>query len=163
MDMIDDGAQPLFTWLDFHNCAREIIEKIRAANVTITGVFAIPRGGLCLASVIANAFAVPITVGYFPESSTPTSVLAVDDSTCTGGSLVPFARHGMPCAVLVKHPQAPAISPFFYAIESDELYLFPWECEAEHELRAVEEIVIGWSEFSDAPSQSSDVDASHEV
>jgi len=139
--MLDDGAQPLYSWAHFHYDARKIIESIRESGATITGVYAIPRGGLCLATVLAHALVVPLYVGHEPERSTQTSVLACDDNTITGDSLRPFAERGMPCAVLVKHPNAPGIQPLFYARESDEMFLFPWEAEAAVEPYPLEDVV----------------------
>jgi len=143
LDMADDGAQPIYCWYDFHTDAREIIRQIQESGVTITGIIAVPKGGLVLGTVLAHAFCVPLYVGYVPEPWMPTTVLAVDDNTVTGGSLAAFAYAGMPSAVLVKHPNAPGIHPFFFAQESDEMFLFPWEAEALHEPLPVETIVAG--------------------
>lgn len=139
----EDAPTPLYSWFDFQVDIREIIRQIQESGVTITGVFAIPKGGLPLGVALAHAFCVPLDVGYVPLPSTPTSVLAVDDSTITGGSLTPFAHRGMPCAVLVKHPNAPAIHPFFFGREASDSPLFPWEAEAPNVSHSIEAIVVG--------------------
>lgn len=148
MDMADDGGQPLYSWYDFHCAAREIITQIKAEGTTITGVVAIPRGGLALGLVISHALCVPLYIATEPEPWMPTTILACDDNTVTGGSLAPFAHRGMPCAVLQQHPNAPGIHPFFRAEISDELYLFPWEAESPNvaDQYDVETIVAGPSE-----------------
>ncbi len=143
MDMVDDGAQPLYCWYDFHTDAREIIKQIKETGVTITGIVAIPKGGLVLGTLLAHAFCVPLHIGYAPEPWMPTTFLAVDDNTITGGSLAPFSHYGMPTAVLVKHPSAPGIHPFFFAQESDEMFLFPWEADAPQQEWSVEDVVAG--------------------
>lgn len=151
--MVEDGEQPIYSWLDFHADVRDLLAQLKDADITITGIFAIPRGGLTLGTVLSYALNVPLSIGHEPLLSTTTSVLAVDDSTCTGGSLVPFARHGMPCAVLVKHPQAPGIGPFFCARESDELFLYPWEAEGAPEQIPLEDIVLGGGFDGDTESE----------
>jgi hypothetical protein len=143
IDMADDGGQPLYSWYDVHAGARELVDQIKKSGATITGIVAIPKGGLVLGTILAHAFCVPLHIGHAPEPWMPTSFLAVDDNSITGGSLSPFAHYGMPCAVLVRHPNAPGIHPFYFAEESDEMYLFPWEAEGEQELRDVETIVAG--------------------
>lgn len=143
IDMADDGAQPLYSWYDVHAGARELIKQIKESGATITGIVAIPKGGLVLGTILAHAFCVPLHIGFDPEPWMPTTFLAVDDNTITGGSLAPFTRYGMPCAVLVKHPNAPGIHPFYAAEESDEMYLFPWEAEAPGVDHSVEDIVAG--------------------
>lgn len=131
--MADDGAQPLFTWYAVAYWARDLVKQIRAAGVTVTHVVAIPRGGLVLGTMMSYAFAVPLHICNEPEPWMPPTTLVCDDNTITGGSLAPFARQGMPCAVFVKHPQAPAVSPFFFGFEDDDMWLFPWEIEGARE------------------------------
>jgi hypothetical protein len=138
--MYDDGGQPLYTWLDFTIDVRVLLDTIKRDGLTITGVYAIPRGGVCLATAIAYALEVPMYFGHHPERNTQTSVLACDDNAITGDTLQPFAAHGMPCAVLVKHPNANVVGCIF-ARESDEMYLFPWEVEAACERYTIEEVL----------------------
>lgn len=133
MDMADDGAQPLMTWYDFHTGVRAIVKRIKDRNMGITHVCAIPRGGLVLGTMLSHALSVPLVVQSLPLPSDPTTMLVCDDNAITGDSLAPFSRAGMPCAVIVKHPNANTCEPFLYAYESDEMWLFPWETEAAHE------------------------------
>ena len=128
--MVDDGAQPLYSWLDFHDDARALIEHLRDNAITVTAIVAIPRGGLVLGTVLSHAFTVPLYVRDHPEGWDLPTTLVVDDNAITGLSLRPFLYAGMNAAVLVKHPNVDALSSIHYVRESDEVFLFPWEVEA---------------------------------
>lgn len=141
MDMSDDGAQPLYSWLDFHDDARELIARIKESGITITAIVAIPRGGLVLGALLSHAFTVPLHVRSWPEPWDQPTTLVVDDNAITGGSLAPFFERALPCAVLVKHPMANTCEPFFYARVSDEMFLFPWEVEGAREPYDIDHVV----------------------
>lgn len=138
--MADDGGQPLLTWLGVATGARKLLEQFKADGITVTHVVAIPRGGLVLGAILSHALVVPLHVCESPAPWMPPTTLVCDDNSITGESLKPFASAGMPCAVLVRHPAAPAVSPFYFAWESDEMWLFPWEAEAAAEPYTIEEI-----------------------
>lgn len=140
--MADDGGQPLYSWLDFHDDVRGLIAHLRENEITITAIVAIPRGGLVLGTMLAHAFTVPLYVRSFPEPWDPTTTLVVDDNAITGGSLQPFLYRGMTAAVLVKHPNVDPMSSIHYARESDEVYLFPWEVEAAQEPLPLADVVM---------------------
>lgn len=139
--MIDDGTQPLYSWLDFHYDARRLILALRAAELTITAIVAIPRGGLVLGTVLSHAFAVPLYVRSLPEAWDPPTTLVVDDNAITGGSLQPFLYRGLTAAVLIRHPNVDPMSTIYSARESDEVFLFPWEVEASPEPPSLTDVV----------------------
>lgn len=116
-------------WAEFDEAVSELCAQLKSHS--ITHIIAVPRGGLCLATALSHALVVPLYVGTQPEPWMPPTTLAVDDMSIDGTSLQPFAAANMPCAVLVKHANAPAVSPFFYVWDtSEEEVHFPWEADA---------------------------------
>lgn len=141
LQLVDDGGQPLYSWLDFHYDARRLLLALRDAGLTVTQIVAIPRGGLVLGTLLSHALAVPLHVRAMPEPWDPPTTLVVDDNAITGGSLQPFLYRGMTAAVLIRHPNVDPMSTIYYARESDDVFLFPWEVEASPEPPSLADVV----------------------
>ena len=109
----------VLSWLDFDLAVQSLVEQLSSAS--FTGVYGVPRGGLCLAVALSHALERPLLAEPKPDA------LIVDDVYETGRTLealharFPTAR----CVVWVsKSP--PQWWDAVVVTDSSEWLLFPW-------------------------------------
>ena len=95
-----------------------------------TGVYGLPRGGLCLAVMISHALNIPMLAA--PASG----CLIVDDICDSGESLVHYyknssgERQNYRIATLYYKENALGVVPDLYDfVKRDNWVVFPWECD----------------------------------
>ena len=110
------------TWDEAELFARSVSENAEG----VSGVYGVPRGGLCLAVMVSHALGVPILAA--PDDH----ALIIDDVIDTGAALLKEHNRGRKIAALYRKEGA-AFSPDYYlkTVASDCWVVFPWEVENE--------------------------------
>ena len=110
----------VLSWLEFDLAVQSLVEQLSSAS--FTGVYGVPRGGLCLAVALSHALERPFLAEPQPDA------LIVDDIYETGQTLQ---------ALRLKFPRALFVvwvskSPLVWwraavVVNTADWMLFPWE------------------------------------
>lgn len=116
------------TWNDISDFIKHKIEPAHA-DKQFTGVFGVPRGGVCLAVMISHCLNIPMLAAPAP------GCLIVDDICDSGESLIHYfknssgeGRQDYTIATLYYKENALGVVPDIYSkIKEDKWVVFPWE------------------------------------
>lgn len=105
------------TWKEFDHAVRRIAAQAPPA----TGVYGVPRGGLCLAVALSHRLELPLVAA--PTSAT----LIVDDVVDSGATRAGFSGHppDLFWAWVDKHGSLAVNAAL--RLPADEWIVFPWE------------------------------------
>lgn len=87
----------------------------------ITGVYGIPRGGLCLAVMLSHKLNIPLLAAPCKDC------VVIDDIADTGETLYHYAEKGYCIATMYYHKQSKIVPDFWYKEKTDKWIVFPWE------------------------------------
>ena len=87
----------------------------------ITGVYGIPRGGLCLAVMLSHKLNIPLLAA--PSKN----CVVIDDIADTGETLYHYRGKGYYIATMYYHKQSKVVPDFWYKEKTNEWIVFPWE------------------------------------
>lgn len=87
----------------------------------ITGVYGIPRGGLCLAVMLSHKLNIPLLAA--PSKN----CVVIDDIADTGETLYHYRGKGYYIATMYYHKQSRVVPDFWYKEKTNEWIVFPWE------------------------------------
>jgi hypoxanthine phosphoribosyltransferase len=114
----------VLSWLEFDQAVQSLVEQLSSAS--FSGVYGVPRGGLCLAVALSHALERPLLAEPKPDA------LIVDDVYETGRTLeslhIRFPKANFVVWVSKRPPQ------WWDAVvvtDSSEWLLFPWENAAQ--------------------------------
>jgi hypoxanthine phosphoribosyltransferase len=112
-----------YTWEEFEVDIKGLVAMVRAAKGSkkLTGIFAVPRGGLVPGVRLSHELDLPLIMGGVTEST-----LVVDDIVDTGTTLAPYRKRGCPILTLFRHAEC-LVTPTFHARENRTWVVFPWE------------------------------------
>lgn len=113
------------TWEEVEQFVDGVCERYKGK---ISGVYAIPRGGLILGTIISNRLNVPLLLGAAK------GCLVLDDICDTGESLIHYVKNssgnqeGYLTATMFYKANRLGIKPDFYMFtKSEDWIVFPWE------------------------------------
>lgn len=120
--MITEG----YSWREFLDDARHLVNQIRASGQKVNYVYGIPRGGLVLAVYLSHTLDVQLLTGEYAAETLPSRTLVCDDNTITGTSIAPYTEADCLTAVLI-HGVAADYTPSWHGRRSAYWPIFPWE------------------------------------
>ncbi len=121
-----------YNWQSFENDIKTIIGFIEGEKWNITGIYAIPKGGLVLGVYLANWLNVPLYLdfhdcvkGCFDYEN----ILVVDDISDSGRSLTKIPDVCGLNTITLYVKEGTQFIPNFYCRQAkkDEWIFFPWE------------------------------------
>ncbi|QNJ14744.1 phosphoribosyl transferase domain containing protein [Synechococcus sp. A18-46.1] len=110
----------LLSWQQFDDAVALL--AVRARSRDLTGVYGVPRGGLCLAVALSHAMDLPLLQSPEPDA------LVVDDVYETGRTLETLRLQFPQASFAVWVSKTPPL--WWHAaevVDSPEWLLFPWE------------------------------------
>ena len=108
-----------FTWTEFDNSVQDIADKCKCKN--FSGVYGIPRGGLCLAVALSHKLNLKILDNPLKNS------LIVDDVYETGLTLKSYKHVEGACFFVLFSKKEPTWWNTLYLSQKVEWIVFPWE------------------------------------
>ena len=109
----------MLSWEDFNSCINSMTNACK--NKDFSGVYGVPRGGLCLAVAMSHSLNIP----YLEDLKA--GCLVVDDVYETGTTLTEISNFP-DTTIFVWHSKV--VPQWWNAIEisrSDDWLVFPWE------------------------------------
>ena len=110
----------VLSWQQFDDAVALL--AVRARSRDLTGVYGVPRGGLCLAVALSHAMDLPLLQSPEPDA------LVVDDVYETGRTLETLRLQFPQASFAVWVSKTPSL--WWHAaevVDSPEWLLFPWE------------------------------------
>lgn len=93
----------------------------------ISGVYAVPRGGLVLGTMLSHSLDVPLLASPFKNC------IVVDDIADTGGTLNYLAKRRDIAIACMYYNQDSSFEPDFWKFEKTDKWIhFPWEAESDN-------------------------------
>tara|TARA_B100000424_G_C22746058_1_gene403462 strand:- start:225 stop:620 length:396 start_codon:yes stop_codon:yes gene_type:complete len=111
--------QRFFTWTEFDNSVEDIAGKCKCKN--LSGIYGIPRGGLCLAVALSHKLNLKILDNPLKDS------LIVDDVYETGLTLESYKHIEGACFFVLFSKKEPIWWNTVYLSQKMEWIIFPWE------------------------------------
>ena len=105
-------------WQDVEYFIRQLAKELPK---NISGVYGIPRGGLCLAVMLSHYTKIPLLLAPCPNC------LIIDDIADTGLTLLHYKECGYYIATMFYHEQSKVVPDFWYKVKNDEWIVYPWE------------------------------------
>lgn len=115
---------PLIT--DFENSLNKLIKIILDSNITYHHIYAIPRGGLVIGVWLSHQLNIPMRLSLKSLTYLNGPILIVDDIADTGKTLLEFQDKKFHTATLYYKTRS-AVKPTYYAEETKNWIVFPWE------------------------------------
>ena len=111
--------QRFFTWTEFDNSVEDIAGKCKSKN--LSGIYGIPRGGLCLAVALSHKLNLKILDNPLKNS------LIVDDVYETGLTLKSYKHVEGASFFVLFSKKEPTWWNTLYLSQKGEWIVFPWE------------------------------------
>lgn len=106
-------------WLDVENFIKELAKEIPANT---SGVYGIPRGGLCLAVMLSHKTNIPLLLSPCPNC------VVVDDIADSGTTLLHYKEKGYYIATMHYFEKSKVIPDFWGTVKTeDDWVIYPWE------------------------------------
>lgn len=121
-----EWVKDILTWEQFGSSLNILLSRIPKNKYKY--IFGIPRGGLIIAVWLSHQLKLPLIHQMFPHSE----ILIVDDIADTGKTLKVF--EAWDTATLYYKPRSEII-PTYYAVETSDWIVFPYERVDEPENR----------------------------
>lgn len=115
---------------DLENSLNNLIKQILYTNIKYHYIYAIPRGGLVIGVWLSHRLNIPLVSDHNSLSYIAGPILVVDDIADTGKTLSRFQLSKYHTATLFYKKRS-IVKPHFYAEETENWIVFPWECEEE--------------------------------
>jgi hypoxanthine phosphoribosyltransferase len=116
-----------YSWSEFEKDANLLAKRLKTKGKDITGVYGLPRGGLCLAVRLSHLLGVRLITEKRRIKGT---TLVVDDISDTGNQLSDLTKKPTSCwgvATLFKR-KGTKFNPDFFVKQAQNYYIiFPWE------------------------------------
>lgn len=107
------------TWEEVDNYVNALVDKLLSRH--ISGVYGIPKGGLCIAVMLSYKLGIPLLLAPCEDC------IVVDDIADTGITLKHYASKGYYISTMYYHRQSEVIPNFWIEEKTDEWISFPWE------------------------------------
>lgn len=108
----------MVTWEE----VEEFIEQLsKELPDNISGVYGIPRGGLCLAVMLSHKINKPLLQAPHKDC------IVIDDIADTGETLIHYKSKNYYIATMYYHKQSKVVPDFWYKEKTDKWITFPWE------------------------------------
>ena len=120
-----------YTWEQFDEDINDIIRMFKRIKPRYSAIYGIPKGGLVLATTLANKLKIPLYLGLntIPKHISKKNILIVDDVSDTGKTLLKIPKvDDYDTLTLFYKPQSKFI-PNYYCrdCEDNEWIVYPWE------------------------------------
>jgi len=114
-----------YTWEQFDEDVKKIIEWILSGKMTFDSIYGVPRGGLVLAVKLCNMLSLPLVL---EGGKITKKTLVVDDISDSGKTLEPFCKRGNIIVTIFFHKQT-TVYPDFCLREKigNDWVHFPWD------------------------------------
>lgn len=135
----------------------KLVQNIKTSNINFSCVHGLPRGGLAIAVHLSHFLQIPLIINikqFLNEYSRDSTVLVVDDIIDTGRTFQRFLDIAninnikFKTAVVYRKDHA-SYEPDFFAEDSSDWIVFPWEHPDEKPNREMYEILGGTIESCD--------------
>ena len=128
-DDIDVEDRVFVTWKMFEEAMGVLHGKLREIEKETSrefdGIYAPPRGGLCLAVKLSYMTKIPLITD---RGKVTENTIVIDDFTKSGATMMPFKDNVT--IVMFKHPKS-AVEPTICYKETDKQIKFCWESKEE--------------------------------
>lgn len=120
------GEKIEVTWKDVENYVSKLVEYLKKNNITPSGVYGVPRGGLVLATLVSYKLNIPLLTAPY------NNCIIIDDIADSGRTLLHFTNNDTQfnkyfITTMYYHKRS-LVKPNFYLFEKiDEWVTFPWE------------------------------------
>lgn len=115
---------------DLENAINILIKQILDSKIKFHYIYAIPRGGLVIGVWLSHRLNIPLVSDHNSLSYIAGPILVVDDIADTGKTLLKYQQSRYKLATLYYKKRS-IVKPHFYAEETENWIVFPWECEEE--------------------------------
>lgn len=106
-------------WIDVENFIKQLAKEIPANT---SGVYGIPRGGLCLAVMLSHKSKIPLL------SAPCSNCVVIDDIADSGLTLLHYKEKGYYIATMHYFEKSKVTPDFWYKQkEENEWLIYPWE------------------------------------
>ena len=119
----------LYTWQDFDDDVDKILTHIKNEGWMIKQIYAIPKGGLVLGVVLANALGCELITRLEGKNQFYDNVLIVDDIADSGKTLLSIPKIFLYRTITLFKKECTQFNPNFNCREckKDEWIFFCWE------------------------------------
>lgn len=120
------GEKIEVVWKDVEDYISKLIEYLKRNNITPSGVYGVPRGGLVLATLVSYKLDIPLLTAPY------NNCIIIDDIADSGRTLLHFTSNDTQfnkyfITTMYYHKRS-LVKPNFYLFEKiDEWITFPWE------------------------------------
>lgn len=118
------------TWEEVEDYIDHLVEYINMNNINISGIYAIPRGGLILGVLLSHRLNKPLLLA-------PTSnCIVIDDIADSGRTLVHYTYNDTQfnkyiISTMYYHNRSLVKPDFYLYNKEDKWIVFPWEVDNE--------------------------------
>ena len=112
------------SWQRYISMCHRLVLQIEEQFVSYQYIYAIPRGGLIVGTILSHRLGVPMISKY--ENVSPCDILVVDDLVDTGKTLKPYDKLGSDIAVLFTKPWA-IVRPRYFITTTKMWVRYPYE------------------------------------
>lgn len=110
-------------WTSFDSQVEELAQKIKNVKLIFNNIYAIPRGGLIIGTILSHKLGLPM---IFDINKIDRQTLIVDDISDTGETLLPFSQCRTAC--LDYRVGSKSLPTFFVnRIVGPQWIIYPWE------------------------------------
>lgn len=118
------------SWQAVENFVEMVDNVVRNQYPQCTGVYGIPRGGLCLATMLSHSLSVPLLMSPIP------GCIIVDDICDSGESLVHYVKNSsspdkpryITVTMFYKDNRLGVKPNIYWKIKGEDWIIFPHEC-----------------------------------
>ena len=112
----------LVKWKEVEDFIKNLSERLPKK---ISGVYGIPRGGLCMAVMLSHYANIPVL------QAPCKNCIVIDDIADTGLTLLHCKEKGYFIATMYYHKQSKVVPNYYEKEKKDQWIVFPWEIQKE--------------------------------
>lgn len=120
---MSDNIEFDVTWEDVDKFCLDLKTFMRENDMKVNGVYAPPRGGLCIAVIMSHELGIPMLMNPCHDC------LVVDDIADEGKTLLHIAETYDCVIATIGYSKQSVVEPTFWSIEKqgNKWFKFPWE------------------------------------